>query len=181
MIVRRLVMLVLCLMAAVPTVAEPVSVGDLTIVSPWSRATAPRARAGAAFMTITNSGSVDDRLIAAASPVSGITELHTHTMVDGIMRMREVSAIELPAGGEAALQPGGLHVMFMGLEQTLVAGEMFPLKLTFENAGSVDVTVVVGPIGAMGPGAHGGGHPSGHHGGMDHSNMHDAGMHHGAN
>ncbi len=143
-----------------PTRADT-GTGPIRIEAPWARATAPQARAGAAFMTLTNQGTADDRLIAAEAEVSEVTELHTHINDDGIMRMREVPAIEVPADGAAVLAPGGLHVMFIGLTRPLIAGETLALTLRFERAGSVTVAVPVRPIGDPGPrGDHGG-----HHGG----------------
>jgi hypothetical protein len=124
------------------------------------------------------------------------TELHTHINENGIFKMREVEAIEVPAGGEAVLEPGGLHVMFMGLHKPLKQGESVHLTLTFEKAGKVMVSVPVGKVGAMGAHSHkdhsghmmGGGHgqhKSGEHEckhGKHHKNhdaKHGSGMKHG--
>jgi copper(I)-binding protein len=142
--------------------AEPVSLGDLTITDAWARASAGRAPAGAAFMTIENAGA-DDRLIAGDADVSETVELHTHVRDGEVMRMRQVEAIDLPAGETTLLQPGGLHVMFIGLHAPLKEGESFPLTLSFEQAGEVTVTVTVKGVGAMpmmGQG-HGQGHGAG--------------------
>ncbi len=126
------------------TAGHHYTVGDLTITAPWARASAGMARAGAAFMTIENVGP-DDRLVAASADVSARIELHTHIMsADGVMQMREVEGgIEISANGETRLEPGGLHVMFMGLEAPFVEGTRFPLTLTFEQAGEVTVEVEV--------------------------------------
>ena len=120
------------------------TVGELTVTAPWARASAGMARAGAAFMTITNAGT-GDRLIAASADVSARVELHTHIMsADGVMQMREVEGgIEVEAEGETLLEPGGLHVMFLGLEAHFEEGTRFPLTLTFERAGDVTVEVEV--------------------------------------
>lgn len=133
--------------------------GDLVIEGPFSRASAGRGRAGAAFMTITNTGDGDDRLIAAETDVSSLVELHAHRMdAQGVMRMREVEGgIPIPAGETVALQPGGLHVMMMGLERRLAEGETFPLTLVFDRAGRVEVTVAIGGVAASAPPA------AGHH------------------
>ncbi|MBK8907598.1 MAG: copper chaperone PCu(A)C [Rhodospirillales bacterium] len=135
--------------------AADATVGDITVKSPWARASAGAARAGAAFMTIENAGAEDDRLISASADVSKTVELHTHLMDGDVMKMRPVDAVDVQAGGTAVLQPGGDHVMFMGLQQPLKEGESFPLTLTFETAGSITVDVPVVGAGAMGPG-HGG-------------------------
>ncbi len=144
--------------AAVPAMhhaTDHTRAGPITVEKPWARATAPRAHAGAAFMTLTNAGPEADRLVAADAPVAEITELHTHIMDGGIARMRPVEAIEVPAGGSASLQPGGLHVMMIGLTQQLREGDVFPLTLTFESAGEITVDVTVQHIGFRG---HGNGH-----------------------
>ena len=133
-----------------PPSAQDYSVGDITVQQPWARASAGHAQAGAAFMTVANAGDTDDRLVAAEAGIAELVELHTHIMDDGVMRMRRVEGgIDVPAGGTVALQPGGLHVMLIGLNQTLREGERFPVTLTFEEAGTVTVDVAVMPIGAM--------------------------------
>jgi periplasmic copper chaperone A len=132
--------------------AGDAKVGEITVEGPWARASAGRAMAGAAFMTLNNAGATDDRLTGASAGVSDKTELHTHIKEGDIMRMRPVEAIDVPAGGVAMLQPGGNHVMFMGLREPLKEGETFPLTLTFEKAGEVTVEVMVMGAGAMGQG-----------------------------
>ena len=155
-----------------PAQAQDYTHGALSINDPWARASAGPARAGAAFMTLSNSGTEDDRLLSASAEVSEAVELHSHMMQDGVMRMRPVEGgIVVPAGGTADLAPGGLHVMFLGLKAPFKEGERFPLTLTFENAGSITVEVAVQGVASMGPGAgaghgagHGGGHGAGGHG-----------------
>ncbi len=128
-------------------------VGDLMIESPWSRATA--GRAGGAFMMIHNSGGRSDRLIAAETDVAGMVQLHTTLVEDGVMKMRQVEGgIEVPADGMAELKPGGFHVMMMGLTGPLDEGASFPVTLTFEQAGTVTVNVMVQAAGAMDAGMH---------------------------
>lgn len=122
---------------------EAATIGPLRIEQVWSRATAPTARTGAAYLTVSNSGSQADRLVAAVSPVSGLTELHTHIMEGGVARMQALPAIEIPAGGRATFAPGGLHVMFLDLKEPLRDGARFPLTLRFERAGEVTVQVAV--------------------------------------
>ena len=130
--------------------------GDLMVKDAWSRATP--ARNGVAYMTIFNHGQDMDRLIAAESPVAKKVELHTHTMADGVMRMRRIQAVEVHSGEPALLAPGGNHVMLMGLHAKLAEGQSFPVTLVFEKAGKVTVNVQVGKAGAMGHGGsmHGG-------------------------
>lgn len=122
--------------------AHGYTLGKLAIGHPWAKASAGMAANGAAFLKITNSGEAD-RLIGAKTTIADRTELHTHTMDGGVMKMRQVQAIEIPAGGTVALEPGGLHVMLLGLKAPLKENDKFPLTLTFEKAGSVDVDVKV--------------------------------------
>lgn len=135
---------------------EEFTVGDLKITQPWARETAPTAKSGGSFMTIMNMGSADDRLIGAKGALANRVELHTHLMDDGVMKMRPVEAIDIPAGGEAMLQPGGDHVMFMGLSGPLVEGTHVPVTLVFEQAGEIEIMVKVEDIAHSGDGGHGG-------------------------
>lgn len=145
--------------------AHEYKVGSLTIEHPWARASV--AANGAAYMTISNSGTEADELLAAASPVADKVELHTHIMEGEVMKMRPVKAIEVNVGEPAALKPGGLHIMLIGLKAPLKEGEKFPMTLTFKNAGTVDVEVAVQSVGANTPneasmGAHMGDHKGDH-------------------
>ena len=138
--------------------------GSLKIDHPFARATVGPARVSAAYVVIENAGEADT-LIAASTDVTQKVELHTMKMADGIMRMREVEGgIEVPAGGKAVLEPGGLHIMLLGLTQELVEGESFPMTLTFEQAGEIEVEVMVEGAAA---GAHSG-HDHKDHDGHDH-------------
>lgn len=124
--------------------------GPVSVEAAFARASAGPARNGVAYMTIRNAGDRPDRLLAVRTDVSKKAELHTHLNEGGVMKMRPVEAIEVPAGGMAMLKPGGDHVMLMGLSAPLKEGDSFPLILEFEHAGAITVTVTVGPVGAMG-------------------------------
>ncbi len=136
--------------AALPAQAHDFTVGGLKIDHPWARATPGQAKNGAAYLVIHSSEAADDRLVAAATDVAQRVELHNHLNVDGVMQMREVEGIDVPAGGMATLKPGSFHVMLMGLKAPLKEGESFPLTLTFEKAGSTTVEVNVEAVGSMG-------------------------------
>lgn len=118
---------------------------------PWARATAGAARAGAAYMTLVNHGHETDRLIGAKSDLAARTEIHTHLMDNGVMKMRKVDGIDVAPGTPTVLQPGGLHVMFMGLKAPFKEGQQLPLTLVFEKAGDVPVTFTVQGVGARQP------------------------------
>lgn len=135
-------------------IAQSKQAGTLSITSPWTRATPPKARTAGGFVTIENSGETPDRLLGAASPIAGRVEIHEMRMDDGTMIMRpSEDGIEIPAGGKATLAPGGTHIMFMGLKGDLVQGDTIPVMLNFELAGDVDVLFPVEAIGARGPAA----------------------------
>ena len=130
--------------------STPSFAGDITIDAVWARASAGMARAGAAFMTIKNTGAAD-KLVAAKADVSKRAELHTHINDNGMMKMREVKGgVVIPAKGMAMFKPGGEHVMFMGLNAPFKEGTTFPLTLVFEKAGEITVDVTVQGVGAMG-------------------------------
>jgi len=98
---------------------------------------------GAMYMTIRNTGSAADKLLKAQSDVAKSVELHTVVNDGGVMKMTPVEAIEVPAGGETALKPGGFHVMLIGLTRDLKPGDKVAFKLQFANAGTVDVQAEV--------------------------------------
>jgi len=125
--------------------------GPVTVTAAWARAGVASAKAGAAFLTVTNTGKEPDRLVAAQTPVADKAELHTHLMDNGVMKMRAVDSIDVAPGAPVTLKPGGLHVMLMGLKQPLTEGGRFPVTLTFEKAGAVTVEVAVQGAAAMGP------------------------------
>lgn len=128
--------------------AHSFTLGELTIGHPYARATAPGQPAGGAYLSVRNAGAAGDKLVSASADVSKSVELHEMKMDGTVMRMREVSGIEVPAGQAVELKPGALHIMLMGLKAPLKQGDTFPLKLRFEKAGEVTVTVNV-----EGPGA----------------------------
>ena len=126
--------------------ADGVKLGNITIAHPIARATAPGQPTGGAFLTLENHGA-DDRLLSVSSAVSKSVELHSMAMQGDVMRMREVNAIDLPAGKTVELKPGGLHIMLVGLKAPLKAGERFAMKLRFEKAGEVTIDVPVEAVG----------------------------------
>lgn len=140
-ILHLLAALTLCGTTAV--FAHDFTVGSIKIDHPWSRATVAGIPNGVAYFVLENQGDADDRLLTASSPVADKVELHTHIRDGEVMRMRQVEDVPVPAGESVALEPGGLHVMLMGLKEPLEHGKKFPLTLEFEQAGSVTVDVLV--------------------------------------
>jgi copper(I)-binding protein len=131
---------------------DVVTLGALEISGAFSRATLPNAPVGAGYLTITNRGTADDTLVSATSPVAGVTQIHEMKMEGDVMKMNEVEGgLVIPAGQSVTLEPGGFHIMFMELKQAFVEGSMVPVTLTFANAGTVEVELMVGPINADEP------------------------------
>lgn len=137
--------------------ATQVQAGDLMLTGAFTRATLPRAPVGGAFVTITNQGSVDDRLISATAPVGSEVQIHTIAHSDGVMTMRQLpDGLPIPAGQSVALEPGGHHLMLMGLTEPLVQGETLDITLRFEQAGDVTLPFAIGAINAAGGTGHSG-------------------------
>lgn len=151
---------------ASPATAEDYRVGNLQISQPWARGTPGSARTAAAYMSISIHGDRTDRLVSVSTPVSRTAQLHAHLMENDVMKMRRVAAIEIHSGEPSVLRPGGTHVMLMGLKRPLKEGDAFPMTLTFERAGDVQVMVAVRKMGSMGP--HERWRHDGGHGGMKH-------------
>ena len=123
---------------------------SIVVDHPWARATPAGAKTGAAYMTVINNGSSGDRLLAATTPVADKIQFHHSVSEDnGVSRMREMHDVAVARGARVTFSPGGMHVMLVGLKQPLKEGQTFPLSLTFEKAGKVDVTVSVAKVGAM--------------------------------
>ena len=139
--------------------AHDYMLGDIHIMKPWSRPLPAVSANGAAYMTLMNKGDTPDRLLSVSTPAAKKAEIHNHTMEGGLMRMRPVGALDITPGDATVLQPGGMHVMLMGLTEPLVEGRSFPLTLNFERAGSVEVKVMIFEPGEA------------HQGGMKHDKM----------
>jgi len=141
-----------CLLWAGSALAIDYTLGPLVIGQPWAHATAATAPGGAAYLTIRNTGTTPDRLIAARSAASGLVQMHEMKMDGDVMRMRELdNGIEIPAGGTVTLAPGGLHLMMMGLKEPMLKDSKVPMTLTFEKAGKIDVEFAVEGLGATQP------------------------------
>lgn len=139
--------------------------GGIEVTGAWSRPSPMVAGAGAAYMTITNKGSAADALLGAASDVAMTVEVHetvameapaatdgmggmeTPAATDGVgggmVGMRPVERVEIPAGGTVELKPGGYHIMLIGLKKELEVGSTIEITLTFEKAGEIMVKAEV--------------------------------------
>ncbi|MGH8752648.1 MAG: copper chaperone PCu(A)C [Burkholderiales bacterium] len=98
----------------------------------WVRATAPGQRVAGAYLEI--SSAVPNKLIAASSPLAGSVEIHSMRLKNGVMEMRQLESLELPAKQTVKLEPGGLHIMLLDLKRPLKLGDKVPLRLTLQRA-----------------------------------------------
>mgnify|MGYP003577117645 FL=1 len=149
---QRLFTAVVIATASVAAHAHSYKIGAIDIGHPYARATAPGQPTGGGFLKLTNKGE-SDRLLSARADVSAAVELHVMKMEGDVMRMRQVDAVDVPAGETVELKPGGLHIMFVDLKAPLKAGDRFPMTLKFEKAGEVTVDVKVEKVAAE-PAAH---------------------------
>ncbi len=124
--------------------AHDFSIGDLRIVHPFAVPSVPGTTTGAAYLALENTGRGGDRLLSATTARAKRVELHRMSIDDGVMRMREVEAIDLAAGSTLKMRPGeGFHLMLIDLARPLKEGETFPLTIRFEKAGAVEVKAYV--------------------------------------
>lgn len=122
--------------------AATATVGELGIEGAVARASIGNAPTSAVYMTITTSGGPDS-LIAAASPAAQAVELHASLEEGGVSKMQRLDAVPVAADAPARLEPGGYHIMLIGLAAPLDEGATVPLTLTFEKAGEVTLDVPV--------------------------------------
>lgn len=114
----------------------------VTVGEPWARAgTGPN---GAMFMNLHCDGNADQLVKAAVSQdVCDHMELHTHLHENGVMKMREVSSIDVTPDHDTKLEPGGLHIMFMGIKKPLEEGQVIPVSLTYASGETQTIDVPV--------------------------------------
>lgn len=113
------------------------------IESSFARESIPGTPISSAYMAIKNTSTKDLRLISATSSVSDRIEIHQHTMTDGLMRMRQVKYVDIPAKDIVLFQPSGLHLMIFDLKQPLKAKEKISITLHFDNQSSIDVNYII--------------------------------------
>jgi copper(I)-binding protein len=164
----------LALAAAQPVAAgtEPAvyDVGPIHITQPWARATPKGASSGAGYLTVTNTGTVPDRVTCLSSDAAAACQIHSVTVEDGVMKMRPVEGgLEIGAGETVTLKPSSFHMMLGDLKHPLQQGDTVEATLQFEKAGAVKIELPVIAIGAPAPGVTAGGGSmmmQGSHGGM---------------
>jgi len=119
--------------------------GDLTISDTWGRPSPAMAQAAAFYMQISNPGSTSDTLVSATSPVCDTVELHESVLNDSqVMMMSQLEdGIDIAGDSTARLEPGGMHIMCIGLDHELVPGETITVQLRFAVAESRDIEVEI--------------------------------------
>ncbi len=135
-------------MATVQTIwAQDFKAGTIVVERPHATVSMHGSKNGAVyFKSIKNSGKDADQLVAVKSQIADKTEIHEMKMDGDVMKMRALSAVDIPAGSVVSVMkgnPNGYHVMLLGLKKPLKAGDKFPLRLSFKKAGEVEVEVVV--------------------------------------
>jgi hypothetical protein len=98
---------------------------------------------GAVYVTLTNTGSQADALVSASTDTARAVELHEVQNEGGVMKMRPVKSIQVPAGGKVELKPGGYHLMLLDLKHDLKPGETVPVTLKFEHGAEVRIDAAV--------------------------------------
>lgn len=121
---------------------------SLVATEAYARAVPPGQTNSAVFMQLQNTDRQAHALVKAASPVAKVVELHNHLNDNGVMKMRQVEQIELPAGKTVALKPGSFHIMLIGLKQPLKVGETVELSLSFEDGTSLQLSAPVQEVAA---------------------------------
>lgn len=125
-----------------------VTVGDVILRHGWWRGAPVIGGSGAAYVQIENRGEADIALVSARTALAQRVELHNHEMIDGVMRMREVPQITIPAGATVDLSPGGLHLMTMALQAEVKPDDAFPLTLCFDTSDCATLDMVVARLSA---------------------------------
>lgn len=140
------------LIAALALAAGALHAQTVDVRDAWARATVPGQKATGVYMKLTARESV--RLVGVSSPVAGVGEVHQMKLEDGVMMMRPMDALELPAGKTVELRPGGYHMMLLDLKAPLAKDGTVPLTLTFRDAkGRQNQLELQVPVAQTAPGA----------------------------
>ncbi|MEL0660200.1 copper chaperone PCu(A)C [Psychromonas arctica] len=138
---KQLTFLICTLLLSINSFASELDISEQHI-----RATPPHAKNSAAFFTITNNTNKNVNLVAVQSDIAEQIQIHTNINEDGLMKMRQVDTIMIKANSSTSLQPGGYHVMFIGLKNSLTEGQSVDLMLYFDNGEQIKVNTPVQKI-----------------------------------
>lgn len=128
---------------AAMSIKPPMPQSTLVIADARATPTPRGLRVAAGYFTVANGGTENDRLIAASTPRAARTEIQEIVLDGALAKTRPVSGVEIPTGGSATLKEDGLHVMFLDVDTPFIEGETIPVQLTFEKAGTIEVTMRV--------------------------------------
>lgn len=120
--------------------------GDIRIVHPWAMPTAREVAgdaSGVGYLVLKNNGRKSDRLLSASTEIAEKVELRAHSGTGDTPTTRSVESIEIPAGGEVRLEPGGPYLLLQNLKQPLEEGQHFAVALRLERAGKITVDMWV--------------------------------------
>ncbi|RTL56877.1 MAG: copper chaperone PCu(A)C [Rhodocyclaceae bacterium] len=123
------------------TTMAALAAADLEVKTPWVRSTVPGQPATGAFMELSSKNGVT--VVGASSAAAGVTEVHEMKQENGIMKMRALRVLEVPAGGTVQLAPGSYHVMLMDLKKDLKPGDTVPILLKVKGKDGKKQTVTV--------------------------------------
>lgn len=145
----RLAIVVAGLLGTLAT--QPALADEIEVKHAWTRAAPASAAALAGFLTLHNRSGRDVALVGAESPAAARVELHTHSMEDGVMRMREIASIPVAAGETVHLGPGGLHLMLIGPTGAVAEGDEIVVTLRFDDGEQTEIVLTAWPAGSRGP------------------------------
>ena len=137
----------------------PWKLGEVVVEQAWARVTPGGSKTGAIYLTIHNKSANDDLLLAVDSSAAKTTAVHESRIVDGVATMEPLPVgLPMPSHGEVVMRPGATHIMLTGLSDTLKVGEMLPVTMVFQEAGSLDFEVPILPFNADDPAVKHSGH-----------------------
>lgn len=125
------------------SIKPPMAQSTLAIADAWAMATPRGLTVAAGYFTVANGGAENDRLTGATTPRAARTEIREIFQEGGIAKTRAVASIEVPTGGSAVLSETGQHILFVDVDTPFTEGETIPVMLTFEKAGTIEVTMRV--------------------------------------
>lgn len=127
---------------------SPAAFAQIQVESGYAHETPPAAQVAGGYVVIRNAGIAPDRLVGAFSPASARVEMHIMSMDSGVMKMRQVDRLALPAKGVLELKPGTAHLMLVDINRPFRTGDVIPVTLRFERAGERKVELHVRPMSA---------------------------------
>jgi copper(I)-binding protein len=133
----RVFFLALLCAVSIPAMAAK----TVTVADPWVRATVPGQDVAGAFMEITSTKNA--KLVKVTSQAAGTVEIHTMSMNNGVMEMRQIKSLDLPANQTVKLEPGAYHIMLFNLKHPFKAGTKIPLTLTVEQENHKKIKIEV--------------------------------------